>query len=175
MVQQQSTSGNPSDGVVSRLSFDPSLPSYYRVSMTALCQHWNLIFFFQPPTHFLSLAYTQWLAIVSLAVLYNIIFVVGRAIFWEINKKVTFLWYFLDYLCDFIYLLDTLVHCHEGELKTYISFDLYDNNIRLTFVMYHIYVRLKDFFLFLMLKIYKSCHMTVAVSSGNFFETFFSV
>ncbi|XP_070494834.1 cyclic nucleotide-gated cation channel subunit A-like isoform X2 [Chironomus tepperi] len=88
MGQQQSLSGNPSDGIVSRLSFDPSLPSYYR-----------------------------WLAVVSLAVLYNIIFVVGRAIFWEINKKVTLLWYFLDYLCDFIYLLDTLVHVHEGYLE----------------------------------------------------------
>lgn len=31
MGQQQSLSGNPSDGIVSRLSFDPSLPSYYRV------------------------------------------------------------------------------------------------------------------------------------------------
>lgn len=28
----QSSSGNPSDGISSRLSFDPSLPSYYRVS-----------------------------------------------------------------------------------------------------------------------------------------------
>lgn len=44
--QQQQLTGNPSDGVVSRLSFDPSLPSYYRVSMTALCQHFNLIIFF---------------------------------------------------------------------------------------------------------------------------------
>ncbi|CRL00491.1 CLUMA_CG013752, isoform A [Clunio marinus] len=86
--QQSTTGGNPSDGVYSRLSFDPSLSSYYR-----------------------------WLAIVSLAVLYNIIFVVGRAIFWEINKKATFLWYFLDYLCDFIYFLDTIVHCHEGYLE----------------------------------------------------------
>lgn len=29
----QSSSGNPSDGISSRLSFDPSLPSYYRVSI----------------------------------------------------------------------------------------------------------------------------------------------
>ncbi|CAD7076772.1 unnamed protein product [Hermetia illucens] len=71
-----------------RLSVDPSLPSHYR-----------------------------WLAIVSLAVLYNIIFVVGRAVFWEINRKATPLWWFLDYLCDFIYLVDTLVHMHEGYLE----------------------------------------------------------
>lgn len=56
----------------------------------------------------------QWLAVVSLAVLYNIIFVMGRSVFWEINKSAPAFWYTLDYLCDFIYLLDTLVHMHEG-------------------------------------------------------------
>ncbi|XP_017115452.1 cyclic nucleotide-gated cation channel subunit A isoform X2 [Drosophila elegans] len=70
-----------------RLSVDPTLQSHYR-----------------------------WLAIVSLAVLYNIIFVMGRAVFWEINKSAPAVWYTLDYLCDFIYLLDTLVHMHEGFL-----------------------------------------------------------
>ncbi|XP_034477354.1 cyclic nucleotide-gated cation channel subunit A [Drosophila innubila] len=70
-----------------RLSVDPTLQSHYR-----------------------------WLAVVSLAVLYNIIFVVGRSVFWEINKNAPAVWYTLDYLCDFIYLLDTLVHMHEGFL-----------------------------------------------------------
>ncbi|XP_058056797.1 cyclic nucleotide-gated cation channel subunit A [Anopheles bellator] len=78
----------PSDGVCSRLSVDPSLPSHYR-----------------------------WLSVVSLAVLYNIVFVIGRAVFWELNKQATVLWWVLDYLCDFIYLADTLVHCHEGYLE----------------------------------------------------------
>lgn len=53
---------------------------------------------------------------VSLAVLYNVVFVVGRAVFWEINRGAPPFWYFLDYLCDFIYLIDTLVRMHEGEL-----------------------------------------------------------
>lgn len=57
----------------------------------------------------------QWLALVSLAVLYNIIFVVGRAVFWEINRNVPALWWTLDYLCDAIYIIDILVHCHEGK------------------------------------------------------------
>uniref|UniRef100_A0AAG5DWM1 Cyclic nucleotide-binding domain-containing protein n=1 Tax=Anopheles atroparvus TaxID=41427 RepID=A0AAG5DWM1_ANOAO len=78
----------PSDGVCSRLSVDPSLPSHYR-----------------------------WLSVVSLAVLYNIVFVIGRAVFWELNKQAAVLWWILDYLCDFIYLADTLVHCHEGYLE----------------------------------------------------------
>ncbi|XP_055850896.1 cyclic nucleotide-gated cation channel subunit A [Episyrphus balteatus] len=71
-----------------RLSVDPSLPSHYR-----------------------------WLFVVSVAVLYNIIFVMGRAVFWEINRSASPVWYFLDYLCDLIYLLDTLVHMHEGYLE----------------------------------------------------------
>jgi len=57
-------------------------------------------------------------------VLYNIIFVVGRAVFWEINKSAPAFWYTLDYLCDFIYLLDTLVHMHEGEPLTSTSTSL---------------------------------------------------
>ncbi|KAI8128805.1 Cyclic nucleotide-gated cation channel subunit A [Lucilia cuprina] len=76
-----------SSRLCNRLSVNPTLQSHYR-----------------------------WLAIVSLAVLYNIIFVVGRSVFWEINLRATPVWYFLDYLCDFIYLLDTLVHMHEGYL-----------------------------------------------------------
>ncbi|XP_026841636.1 cyclic nucleotide-gated cation channel subunit A isoform X1 [Drosophila persimilis] len=76
-----------SSALCNRLSVDPTLQSHYR-----------------------------WLAVVSLAVLYNIIFVMGRAVFWEINKSAPAVWYTLDYLCDFIYLLDTLVHMHEGFL-----------------------------------------------------------
>lgn len=56
---------------------------------------------------------------VSLAVLYNIVFVIGRAVFWEINRQAPALWWTLDYLCDFIYLADTLVHCHEGKYRKY--------------------------------------------------------
>lgn len=51
----------------------------------------------------------------SLAVLYNVVFVVGRAVFWEINKNAPGLWWTLDYLCDTIYVVDILVHCHEGK------------------------------------------------------------
>ncbi|XP_054090138.1 cyclic nucleotide-gated cation channel subunit A isoform X2 [Zeugodacus cucurbitae] len=76
-----------SSRLCNRLSVNPTLQSHYR-----------------------------WLGIVSLAVLYNIIFVVGRSVFWEINHRAPTFWYFLDYLCDSIYLVDTLVHMHEGYL-----------------------------------------------------------
>lgn len=53
--------------------------------------------------------------VVSLAVLYNVIFVVGRAVFWELNNAVPPLWWTLDYACDAIYILDILVRAHEGK------------------------------------------------------------
>ncbi|KAF5301710.1 hypothetical protein FQA39_LY10641 [Lamprigera yunnana] len=59
----------------------------------------------------------KWLMVVSLAVLYNVIFVVGRAVFWELNNAVPALWWSLDYLCDAIYVFDILVRAHEGYLE----------------------------------------------------------
>lgn len=69
----------------------------------------------------------QWLMVVSLAVLYNIIFVLGRAVFWELNNAVPALWWALDYTCDVIYILDTLVRAHEGKRKLYFECTYYCN------------------------------------------------
>lgn len=55
--------------------------------------------------------------VVSAAVLYNFLFVIGRAVFWELNNAAPALWWTLDYTCDIIYLLDTLIHAHEGEIN----------------------------------------------------------
>lgn len=52
--------------------------------------------------------------LVSLAVLYNLVFVIGRSVFWELNNAVPALWWTLDYTCDAIYLIDTFIHAHEG-------------------------------------------------------------
>lgn len=61
--------------------------------------------------------YSQWLMVVSFAVLYNIVFVLGRAVFWELNNRAQMIpmWWTLDYLCDVIYIVDALVHAHEGK------------------------------------------------------------
>ncbi|XP_024946160.1 cyclic nucleotide-gated cation channel subunit A isoform X2 [Cephus cinctus] len=89
--QGSSTSTSPEHSATCcwghRLAIDPTLPFHYR-----------------------------WLLVVSLAVLYNLIFVVGRAVFWELNNAVPGVWFFLDYTCDTIYLLDIIVHAHEGYL-----------------------------------------------------------
>ncbi|VVC99787.1 unnamed protein product [Leptidea sinapis] len=73
---------------------------------------WLCGFSFNPtlPTHY------QWLAIVSLAILYNMVFVIGRSVFWEMDKGSSF-WYIMDYTCDIIYVIDTVAHMHEGYLE----------------------------------------------------------
>ena len=53
--------------------------------------------------------------LVSVAVLYNFVFVIGRAVFWELNNAVPALWWTLDYTCDIIYLFDIIIHAHEGK------------------------------------------------------------
>ena len=56
----------------------------------------------------------QWLAIITCAVLYNLVFVIGRAVFWEMENLLPVGWFVLDYTCDILYLLDTFIRMHEG-------------------------------------------------------------
>jgi hypothetical protein len=56
----------------------------------------------------------QWLFIVSVTVFYNLIFVVGRATFWEMQYAMPATWFLLDYLADATYLVDSFVRAHEG-------------------------------------------------------------
>jgi len=53
--------------------------------------------------------------LVSVAVLYNFVFVIGRSVFWELNNAVPALWWTVDYTCDIIYLFDIIIHAHEGK------------------------------------------------------------
>ncbi|KAG6458023.1 cyclic nucleotide-gated cation channel subunit A [Manduca sexta] len=88
---------------------DPEEPLYQAKRSKWLC---GLKLAFDPtlPAHY------HWLAVVSLAILYNVVFVIGRAVFWDLDN-LTSIWYFLDYLCDAIYLVDTIIHIHEGYLE----------------------------------------------------------
>lgn len=99
-----------------RLSVDPTLPSHYRVSVFGI----NIEIQIESHTVIVRridvyCIFPQWLSLVTLAVVYNLIFVIGRAVFWEINNKVPALWFTLDYVCDLVYVIDTLVHAHEGK------------------------------------------------------------
>ena len=56
----------------------------------------------------------QWLTIINIAVIYNLIFVIGRSVFWELQSLSTISWFIMDYLCDFLYIIDNIVRMHEG-------------------------------------------------------------
>ena len=58
-----------------------------------------------------------WLVVIALAVMYNLFFVIGRSVFWELEGLLPTGWLILDYTCDAIYLLDLLVRMHEGYLE----------------------------------------------------------
>lgn len=73
-----------------------------------------------------------WLCLINLAVFYNLTFVVGRAVFWELNNKFPVMWLLLDYLSDLLYCLDIFIRMHEGYLEqVHWHFTLYNQ------LMYH--------------------------------------
>jgi cyclic nucleotide gated channel alpha 3 len=49
-----------------------------------------------------------------MAVIYNLIFVIGRSVFWELENSFYSGWLVLDYLCDLLYIIDMIVRMHEG-------------------------------------------------------------
>ena len=51
----------------------------------------------------------------TLAVLYNLVVVIGRAVFWELENLLPVGWYLLDYTCDALYLADMFIRMHEGK------------------------------------------------------------
>ena len=63
---------------------------------------------------FIDLNLFQWLSLMTLAVLYNLVVVIGRAVFWELENLLPVGWYLLDYTCDALYLADMFIRMHEG-------------------------------------------------------------
>jgi len=59
----------------------------------------------------------RWLTIINIAVIYNLIFVIGRTVFWELQEISMNAWFTLDYTCDIIYIIDIIVRMHEGYLE----------------------------------------------------------
>lgn len=52
----------------------------------------------------------------SVAIMYNYIFIVGRTVFWDMQNVCPIVWLAFDYICDIIYIIDMIVHAHEGVL-----------------------------------------------------------
>ena len=74
--------------------------------------------------------YYRWLVIISLAVLYNYLFIIGRSSFELLQQYNPILWCTLDYICDILYLIDIFVRLRTGLLKSDIVFITNKNNSR---------------------------------------------
>lgn len=66
--------------------------------------------------------YYHWLCLISTAILYNMLVIIARAVFWELNNMSLSMWMLLDYMSDFLYACDMLVASRTGETDW--SFDL---------------------------------------------------
>ncbi|XP_028443678.1 cyclic nucleotide-gated channel cone photoreceptor subunit alpha isoform X2 [Perca flavescens] len=61
--------------------------------------------------------YYRWLTVIAGPVFYNLLMIVTRACFNELQDTYTKLWIFLDYTSDFIYYTDTFVRSRTGYLE----------------------------------------------------------
>lgn len=59
-------------------------------------------------------AYYYWSSIVSLAVLYNCIMLIGRSAFLLLQERLLIVWLVFDYLCDACYITDTIIQTRKG-------------------------------------------------------------
>jgi len=58
--------------------------------------------------------YFWWLCIITLAILFNLVFVIARACFEDLQTRNRLLWLPFDYFCDFFYILDIIVRQRTG-------------------------------------------------------------
>ncbi|XP_062393378.1 cyclic nucleotide gated channel subunit alpha 2b [Sardina pilchardus] len=61
--------------------------------------------------------YYRWLFVIAFAVLYNWVLLVARACFDQLQTHNLIMWLVLDYFCDSIYILDTIVRLRTGFLE----------------------------------------------------------
>lgn len=61
-----------------------------------------------------ELRYYIWLCIIAVPIFYNLLLVVARCVFAELQTDHSFAWLVADYISDFMYLCDTLVHFRTG-------------------------------------------------------------
>ena len=59
--------------------------------------------------------YCHWLRIISLAVFYNVIIIIARSVFHQLQDNYLSVYLVLDYCCDAVYILDMLIKARTGE------------------------------------------------------------
>jgi hypothetical protein len=73
-----------------------------------------------------------------MAVMYNIVFIIVRAVFWELQEKNTVLWCVFDYMCDALYIVDMVIGTRTGMWSGYLCDTLYIS--RTCMVRVHVYI-----------------------------------
>jgi len=94
-----------------RSKFDLANWSSERSHADRRCCNWTFVF---DPSG--RLVY-YWSVVVSLAFLYNFWVIIYRTAFDEIQGSTVLIWFSLDYLADFIYLMDILIHFRTAYLE----------------------------------------------------------
>ncbi|XP_051919305.1 cGMP-gated cation channel alpha-1 [Hippocampus zosterae] len=61
--------------------------------------------------------YYHWLLIITLPVMYNWTFIIARACFEELQMDYLLYWFFLDFLCDLLYVADMVFRTRTGYLE----------------------------------------------------------
>ncbi|KAF7647180.1 hypothetical protein LDENG_00176230 [Lucifuga dentata] len=61
--------------------------------------------------------YYQWLFVITLPVMYNWTLIIARACFEELQTDYLVFWFFLDFVCDIIYLVDMIFRTRTGYLE----------------------------------------------------------
>ncbi|KAI1294767.1 Cyclic nucleotide-gated cation channel subunit A [Halotydeus destructor] len=62
-------------------------------------------------------SYYRWLAVISMAVLYNVLMIIGRSVFWKLQNSCPRVWFAIDYMCDLLYIMDIVVNARTGYLE----------------------------------------------------------
>ncbi len=60
--------------------------------------------------------YYRWLGVISIAVMYNLVLIIARAVFWKLQDGYLVFWIIMDYICDIIYLIDMFVQVRTGKV-----------------------------------------------------------
>ena len=59
--------------------------------------------------------------IISLAVVYNMVVIIARAVFWKLHDQYIYWWLVTDYVADLIYLADIAVRMRTGTNRSIYS------------------------------------------------------
>ena len=65
--------------------------------------------------------YFWWLCIITVAILFNLVFIIARACFEDLQTRSRLLWLPFDYLCDIFYILDIIVRQRTGKQANFYS------------------------------------------------------